>query len=336
MGSALRELARAAGLDPDYTSWRGEPTSASDEAVRKALRALEPDLGIDIEHPDAIAHLDQSRWAEREPPVVLAWDGELVVPFRVQAEVDDDWELSVVTESGDRFTARGRLFELVADSHAWPGGVVHCIRRARLSLGNALGYHIVTWRVAREQGEVMAVGAPTRAYGSPGNARKRWGVFAPVYGLASPTSGQAGDLGTLRHLFEIVERRGGSYVATLPMLAAFLDEPCSFSPYSPASRLFWNELYLDLPRFAEGLELTVPAAPPISTGRADPELSRAVRVAPPRDRHARVDVLCGAVARGGDRRMGDGARRLRLRRVSRDRRGSARIVARLAQRPARR
>ena len=143
---------------------------------------------------------------------------------------------------------------------------VHCIRTARVSLVGALGYHIVTWRIGGEHGEAMAIAAPTRAYGSPGRRRKRWGVFAPVYSLAAPSSGQAGDLGTLRQLFEAVERRGGTYVATLPLLAAFLDEPCSFSPYSPASRLFWNELMLDLPRFAAALEMTVAAPPPIVPG----------------------------------------------------------------------
>ncbi|HQY64648.1 MAG TPA: (d)CMP kinase, partial [Polyangiaceae bacterium] len=28
------------------------------------------------------------------------------------------------------------------------------------------------------------------------------------------------------------------------LLAQFLDQPCEVSPYAPASRLFWNELYL--------------------------------------------------------------------------------------------
>jgi hypothetical protein len=91
-------------------------------------------------------------------------------------------------------------------------------------------------------------------------------VFAPVYGLASAASGQAGDLGNLRRLFEQVERRGGRYVATLPILAAFLDEPCVYSPYSPVSRMFWNELYLDLAALAGELGMAPPAVPPIVAG----------------------------------------------------------------------
>jgi 4-alpha-glucanotransferase len=67
----------------------------------------------------------------------------------------------------------------------------------------------------------------------------------------------------MRRLCDAVGRRGGRYVATLPMLAAFLDEPCHFSPYSPASRLFWNELYLDLASLAAAVGSPAPVAPPI-------------------------------------------------------------------------
>ncbi|HEY1812963.1 MAG TPA: 4-alpha-glucanotransferase [Kofleriaceae bacterium] len=260
---SVRELARAAGIDVDYLSWRGEPTSASDDAIWQALHALAPDLGIDVTASDALAQLEQRRWTERVPPVIAAWDGELVVPMRVRADVDAEWQLEVVLESGGPMIARGTLFELPADSHAHPGGVVHCFRRARVSLGvHALGYHQLKWRVGDETGDALVISAPTRAYGAPGMLARRWGVFAPVYGLASAESGQAGDLATLRRLFEAVDARGGSYVATLPILAAFLgDEPYAYSPYSPASRLFWNEVYLDLPRFAAALDVTIPSAP---------------------------------------------------------------------------
>jgi len=268
--TALRELAKAAGIDPEYQGWTGEPVASSDAALVAMLRALAPDLGIAFAGPDdapaAIAALDRARWAEIVPPVVIGWDGELIVPFSVPAELDEHWEVEVTTAEGRTIRAHGRLFELPAEHHAWPGGVVHCVRCARIWLDRELGYHTVQWQMARARGEAFAIAAPRQAFGGPGAGPKRWGVFAPIYGLASPASGQAGDLGNLRRLFAQVARRGGRYVATLPILAASLDEPCEFSPYAPASRMFWNELYLDLAALAAELGVAPPAAPPIVAG----------------------------------------------------------------------
>ncbi|MEO8707110.1 MAG: 4-alpha-glucanotransferase [Kofleriaceae bacterium] len=261
------QLARAAGLDPEYTSWRGTQISADEGALLEAVQALAPELGIQVTSSDdpraAIAELERKRWRELVPPVVIGWDGALVIPFAVPAGNDGSWEVEIETEAGRTVKAHGRLFDLPADSHAWPGGVVHCIRRATVWLDGELGYHRVAWRAAGGHGEALGIAAPMRAYGGPGAGPRRWGVFAPVYGLANPRSGQAGDLENLRELFRAVGRRGGRYVATLPILAAFLDEPCAFSPYSPASRCYWNELYLDLHALASGVGREAPVAPPI-------------------------------------------------------------------------
>jgi len=273
--SQLRQLAKAAGLDPDYISWTGERTTSSDASLLAAIKALSPGLGLQVDSDDdvrgALTDLEHNRWVELVPPVVVGWDGALVVPLSVAADRDGDWEVEITTESGRTFHARGRLFDLPADSHSWPGGRAYCVRHATIWLDHELGYHRVSWRVmvsgARggSHGEAMGIAAPTRAYGGPGGSR-RWGVFAPIYGLASSVSGEAGDLGSLHALFEAVHRRGGRYVATLPILAAFLDEPCAFSPYSPASRMFWNELYLDLGALAAEVGLPAPVAPPRGDG----------------------------------------------------------------------
>lgn len=259
----LRELASLAGLDTTYKDFRGQPTASSVEAVLAGLRAL----GIELPSPEAApresARLERERWREIVPPVVIGWDGALVVPFSVPADTDGIWEIEVTTESGRTVRANGRMYDLPADSHAWPDGRVHCVRRATVFLDGELGYHRVAWGAAGAHGEALGIAAPKKAWGAPGENPRSWGVFAPVYGLAAPETGQAGDLLTLRRLFREVERRGGRYVATLPILAQFLDEPYAFSPYSPASRLFWNELYLDLHSLAADVGAPPPAAPPI-------------------------------------------------------------------------
>ena len=97
-----------------------------------------------------------------------------------------------------------------------------------------LGYHTLN-------GETLLIHAPKKAYAPP---EKTWGLFLPLY--AVPPSG--GDLGDLEAWMNWVREMGGNVVATLPLLAAFDEEP---SPYSPVSRLFWNERYLDVEALPE-------------------------------------------------------------------------------------
>ncbi|MDY0170331.1 MAG: 4-alpha-glucanotransferase [Thermoguttaceae bacterium] len=91
-----------------------------------------------------------------------------------------------------------------------------------------------------------------------------WGVFLPLYALHRESSDGAGDFSDLEALMEWTAGRGGSLVATLPLLATLWELTDDPSPYNPASRLFWNEFYLDprrIPGFARG------DCPP----RSDPE-----------------------------------------------------------------
>jgi len=77
-----------------------------------------------------------------------------------------------------------------------------------------------------------------------------------LYALRSERDWGAGDLADLQDLCgQVGGSRGGSgggtVVATLPLLAAYLDRPFEPSPYRPVSRLFWNELYLAVERIPE-------------------------------------------------------------------------------------
>src|SRR5439155_454460 len=86
-----------------------------------------------------------------------------------------------------------------------------------------------------------ALGLPSSA--RRGMPRKQWGIFAPIYSLHSKRNPSAGDLTDFQHLMDWMHELGGTVAATLPLLGAFLDEPFDPSPYSPATRLFWNEFY---------------------------------------------------------------------------------------------
>src|SRR2546427_2837262 len=106
------------------------------------------------------------------------------------------------------------------------------------------GYH----RAEVQGQEVFVISAPRRAYLS---SQKHWGIFAPIYALHSKRNPSAGDLTDFEHLMDWENQLGGSVAATLPLLGAFLDEPFEPSPYSPATRLFWNEFYIDIERIPE-------------------------------------------------------------------------------------
>jgi 4-alpha-glucanotransferase len=87
--------------------------------------------------------------------------------------------------------------------------------------------------------------------GPKGRMRGRWGLFAPAYALHSKRNPYAGDLTDFENFMDWMAGLGGSVAATLPLLGAFFDEPFDSSPYSPATRLFWNEFYVDLERIPE-------------------------------------------------------------------------------------
>ncbi len=98
----------------------------------------------------------------------------------------------------------------------------------------------------------LVISAPTKA--NFPLSEKSWGVFAPLYALHSKRSFGAGDLTDLQTLLNWTSSRGGRVVSTLPLLSGFLeDKPFEPSPYSPASRLFWNEFYIDPTRVPEFL-----------------------------------------------------------------------------------
>jgi 4-alpha-glucanotransferase len=122
------------------------------------------------------------------------------------------------------------------------------------------GCHSVTIDTDRGAAACVVVVAPAIMPRSDEFARTA-GLFVPTYALWEADT----PLPSLRHLHDLaraMKSSGIDVVSTLPLYATFLDDPFDPSPYSPISRLHWNEVFLD--------DSALPEAPlPTLTGQVD-------------------------------------------------------------------
>jgi 4-alpha-glucanotransferase len=100
--------------------------------------------------------------------------------------------------------------------------------------------------------EVATLVVPPPAMPSDPGLAGGVGVFVPTYALWEDNA-PLPSFGQLGALVARAPRIGIDVVMTLPLYAGFFDEPFDPSPYSPVSRLHWNELYVN--------DGSLPAAP---------------------------------------------------------------------------
>lgn len=245
--SALRELTGLYGIKRSYQAMDDRRVSASAEATLAVLNALGADVGAG-DARTIVRREEEAAWSRLLQPVVIAWDGDLSdVRIRLPAgSARKAVELEILLENGGALTGSipPRRRTTTADK------VIGRTRFVEASFGVAdrlpIGYHQLNIRSDAGEASATVFSAPLRCH--HGIERKTWGLFAPLYALRVDRSKPVGDLSDLEQMLGWVSANGGHVVATLPISAAFLTTPFDPSPYSPASRLYWNELFLDLDR----------------------------------------------------------------------------------------
>ncbi|MGH2768040.1 MAG: 4-alpha-glucanotransferase, partial [Actinomycetota bacterium] len=245
----LSELARLHGVQSAYKDAFGQRRVASAESVLAALSALGAPLERGLDVGPALKERRQELWSRLAEPVIVAWQGR---PAEAELRLPADRSEGKVTcrlelEDGEARSWSSNLSQALISTRAEVGGRNFLSRRLALPGGLPLGYHRLTVEAAGRSCSPLLISAPRRAWwGPPGVEGRIWGVFMPLYALRSKDDWGVGDFGDLESLLAWVGELGGSVVGTLPLLAAFLDEPYDESPYAPASRLFWNDLFVDL------------------------------------------------------------------------------------------
>lgn len=248
----LHGLARLKGVQTSYLAMSKERRAATPESLLTTLRALGLPVTNLRDVPAALRAAQREQVHQVIEPVHVAWQGKrLVIPLQLPERANAgvlccEWRL----ENGEIHRHEIRLEKLRVVRAARFAGERFVTRAVPVPARLPMGAHRVAMSFGNDRFETHLFSAPEKCFAPP-KSRRTWGVFAPLYALHSERSWGAGDFGDLSNFLGWVGEQGGSFAGTLPLLPAFLKQPSEPSPYSPVSRLFWNEFYLDVAQIPE-------------------------------------------------------------------------------------
>ena len=260
----LARLAERVGIAADYYDIAGTLHVTSDDTRRAILTAM----GFTVDSPasltQALREWDEAPWQRPCDPVLILRDGETGSSVSCCLALEDGKEQSVAVE----WQIRDEANAVVQEGQAGPGlsAVEVCFlngrRHVRVEIsaphGLSLGYYSLTIRaeglVGGIVGTMRVIVAPRQCYVPPSlEANQRlWGLALQLYSLSSDRNWGCGDFTDLGRIVEWAGKGLGAGVVGLnPLHALRNTTPYHISPYAPCSRLYLNELYIDLDRLPE-------------------------------------------------------------------------------------
>jgi 4-alpha-glucanotransferase len=253
VASQLRHLANLCGIQTSYLDMDNHIQQASKEALLAILKALGAPVNTLLDVPAAIREKKIDYWRQVLEPVLVFWEGQtpvinLHLPSSLQGT---ELSISLIQEDGQRNEYLRFLNDNYISNSTRMEGLDYLT--ANLSLPGPVpqGYHRLKVELPGRIVESMVISAPLKTYCPSGIEEKIWGIFSPLYSLHSCQSWGAGDLTDFTRLIDWVSGKGGRLVGTLPLLATFFEGEMGPSPYMPASRLFWNEFFLNILQIPE-------------------------------------------------------------------------------------
>lgn len=257
---ALHHLARLYDIQTAYNDIQGRRQQATGEALMAVLRLLGAPVNRLDDVPDALRERQQMLWQRTvEPVIVSVADRAVRLELRLPISLADEAvTCHMQLEQGEKQRHVVKLNRLPELQACDVEGQTYVLKRLTLPSVVPAGYHQLRLEVSGVMLRSLIISSPRKSFTDyPRMRPKAWGVFLPLFALHSEQSWGTASFSELESLIEWTAAQEGDIVATLPLLSTFLDEPYDPSPYAPASRLFWNEFYLDVMRVPE-----LPGCPP--------------------------------------------------------------------------
>jgi 4-alpha-glucanotransferase len=251
--SQLHHLAGLYGIRTSYLDMNDHVQPASEPALLSILESIGAPVKSIDDVPAAIRETQQNHWRQPVEPVIVVWEKETpTINLRLPATLLDS-SISGYLRMEDG--TENHLIWKPEDSSVIDSVTIENIKyiSTKLYYPERLpcGYHSLKLDLLGQTFETLIIVAPLKAYVPAQTGEKIWGTFLPLYALKTQQSQGIGDFSDLEKMMRWTAVLGGQLTGTLPLLPSFIKDKFGPSPYMPASRLFWNELYLDLERIPE-------------------------------------------------------------------------------------
>lgn len=226
------------------------------QAQAESLLAIMKSLGAPVVSPNDLLSAYQTRkqWLCQKivEPVIVAWDGKLeYITVRLPKVIAENrYNIRLLLEDGTQSEWQLLTNDMPVSRRIEIDNITYYEKRLPLKKKLPVGYHHLSIETHGHQAETLILSAPVKAYTIDKDERQ-WGVFMPLYSLYSRQSWGAGNFSDMKEFTGWVGNLGGNSVASLPLLATFLEKSYEPSPYLPISKHFWNEFYIDVTRVPE-------------------------------------------------------------------------------------
>lgn len=260
----LATLAERAGIAHDYHDIAGTLHVTSDDTRRAILTAMGFTVDSAASLTQALQEWDEAPWKRPCEPVRILRDDETEASLFCYLALEEGKEQSVAVE----WQVYDETNVLVQEGSTGPGlsavevRLLNGRRHVRVEIpaprGLSLGYYDLTLRaeglVGGPVGTMRVIVAPRHCYVPTWlEANQRlWGLALQLYSLSSDRNWGCGDFTDLGRIVEWAGKELGAGVIGLnPLHALRNTKPYHISPYAPNSRLYLNELYIDLEQLPE-------------------------------------------------------------------------------------
>ena len=244
----LEQLAAAKNIATTFTGWDGGVQEVSNTTLRRILAARGARAGNRAEVEASLEQTLTAPWHQIVPPtVVLRQNHARSVPVHLPAgTLPRVWiELE-----------HGESIELPWSQNPEETAVVDGMERQRTQLALPpdlpLGWHRLHVEAGRDQAQAVLAMTPDRLDTADRFSRTRaWGMMAQLYSVRSARSWGIGDLTDLADLSAVSGEAGAEFMLINPLHAAEPAPHVEDSPYLPATRRFFNPLYIRVEAIAE-------------------------------------------------------------------------------------